>query len=437
MLGIEGYKEIYVEFKWADADVQINEMEDFYSYGDAAPGGRLNHVYQNYIPGVSRVTYDTYTADDTALEAAIAEAETVDAAGYTPDTYAAYADAVAAGEFYVDNPKATQAEVDAALAVIQAAKSALKAVNTADKTALEAAVAEAGGVNAADYTAASYKVYADAVAAGRVVLDDPDATQSEIDSAAAAILAAKAGLTVDKTALEAAVAEAGGANAADYTAASYKAYADAVAAGKAVLDDPDATQSEIDGAIAAIAEAHGKLVKAADKSALQAAVDNFATVDGSLYTEESYKAYADAVAVGEEVLADGDATDSAVAAALAAILEALEKLELLPPEAERIEGLTSAGFQVTSVYDGKTARLAAVTLRSANITDIAIFDEAGNRVTYSKITEAPLNRRKPTQRIFYIDMTLVGSGTHTYTVYGVDENGNLTLDYDVCSIKVK
>ena len=437
MLGIEGYKEIYVEFKWADADVQINEMEDFYSYGDAAPGGRLNHVYQNYIPGVSRVTYDTYTADDTALEAAIAEAETVDAAGYTPDTYAAYADAVAAGEFYVDNPKATQAEVDAAPAVIQAAKSALKAVNTADKTALEAAVAEADGVNAADYTATSYKAYADAVAAGRAVLDDPDATQSEIDNAAAAILAAKAGLTVDKTALEAAVAEADGVNAADYTATSYKAYADAVDAGQAVLDDPDATQSEIDNAAAAIADAYGKLVKAADKSALEAAVDNFASVDGSLYTEDSYKAYAEAVAVGEEVLADGDATDTAVAAALAAILEALERLELLPPEVERVEGLTSAGFQVKSVYEGKLTRLAVVTVKSANIKDIAVFDEAGNRVTYTKLTEAPVNRRKPTQKTFYVDIALTGVGTHTYTVYGVDENGNLTLDSIVCGIQVK
>lgn len=62
MLGIDGYKEIYLEFKWADADVQIDKMEDFYCYGDAAPAGRMNFVYQNYIPGVSQVTYETATA---------------------------------------------------------------------------------------------------------------------------------------------------------------------------------------------------------------------------------------------------------------------------------------------------------------------------------------------------------------------------------------
>ena len=32
-------------------------MEDFYCDGDMAPLGRLNYIYQNYIPGVSEITY--------------------------------------------------------------------------------------------------------------------------------------------------------------------------------------------------------------------------------------------------------------------------------------------------------------------------------------------------------------------------------------------
>ena len=57
MLGIEGYKEINLEFKWADSETTYDEMEDFYCDGDVAPLGRLNYVYQNYIPGVSQITY--------------------------------------------------------------------------------------------------------------------------------------------------------------------------------------------------------------------------------------------------------------------------------------------------------------------------------------------------------------------------------------------
>ena len=57
MLGIEGYKEINVEFKIADSETTYDEMEDFYCDGDIAPLGRLNYIFQNYIPGVSQITY--------------------------------------------------------------------------------------------------------------------------------------------------------------------------------------------------------------------------------------------------------------------------------------------------------------------------------------------------------------------------------------------
>jgi hypothetical protein len=52
MLGIDNYERVYIEFKWADADSEkkYTTMEDFYLYGDVAPLGRLNWIYQNYIP---------------------------------------------------------------------------------------------------------------------------------------------------------------------------------------------------------------------------------------------------------------------------------------------------------------------------------------------------------------------------------------------------
>jgi hypothetical protein len=36
-------------------------MEDFYCDGDAAPLGRLNYIFQNYIPGVSEIRYEEPT----------------------------------------------------------------------------------------------------------------------------------------------------------------------------------------------------------------------------------------------------------------------------------------------------------------------------------------------------------------------------------------
>ncbi len=57
MLGVKGYRELCFQFKWADSDTSYDEMEDFYCDGDAAPLGRMNYIFQNYIPGVSNVIY--------------------------------------------------------------------------------------------------------------------------------------------------------------------------------------------------------------------------------------------------------------------------------------------------------------------------------------------------------------------------------------------
>ena len=57
MLECKGYLELCMQFKWADSETSIDEMEDFYCDGDAAPLGRMNFVYQNYIPGVSEIKY--------------------------------------------------------------------------------------------------------------------------------------------------------------------------------------------------------------------------------------------------------------------------------------------------------------------------------------------------------------------------------------------
>ena len=53
LIGVEYYNMICMQFKWADSDTLLDSMSDLYIDGDMAPLGRLNYVYQNYIPGVS------------------------------------------------------------------------------------------------------------------------------------------------------------------------------------------------------------------------------------------------------------------------------------------------------------------------------------------------------------------------------------------------
>ncbi len=83
MLGIENYYEIELEFKWADSETLYNEMEDFYCDGDAAPLGRLNFVYQNYIedqsvpPEVETESESDSETESESVSESASEAESV------------------------------------------------------------------------------------------------------------------------------------------------------------------------------------------------------------------------------------------------------------------------------------------------------------------------------------------------------------------------
>ncbi len=83
MLGIETYNEIEFQFKWADSTVAYDEMEDFYCDGDAAPLGRLNFVYQNYIEGRSNVEIET---ESETLTESVSETSAESATVTSPET---------------------------------------------------------------------------------------------------------------------------------------------------------------------------------------------------------------------------------------------------------------------------------------------------------------------------------------------------------------
>ena len=89
VLGIDNYEAIDVEFKWADSKDFYDEMEDFYCDGDIAPLGRLNYVYQNYIPGVndpeteSESTSETESSVET-VTAPVADTESDSAVATVP-----------------------------------------------------------------------------------------------------------------------------------------------------------------------------------------------------------------------------------------------------------------------------------------------------------------------------------------------------------------
>lgn len=191
---------------------------------------------------------------------------------YTPASLEALQNAVDEAQTVYNKADATQTEVDNAKANVEAKIAALK--EKADKSALRLAVTAAEGEAALTdkYTEESIAALQTAINEANAVLADDNATQADVDAQVEAVNAAKAALVEKKAPvvieeLEKAVADATEVVGATdkYTAASLAALQSAIDAANAVLQDPDATQDEIDAAVQAVKEA---------KAALKAKDDN-------------------------------------------------------------------------------------------------------------------------------------------------------------------
>ena len=254
----------------------------------------------------------------------------------TEEAQKAYTDAISKGNDILADPNNyDQVDVDNAVTAIQNAQKALTGKET-DKKALQKAVDDASKVESSDnYTNADARLqndYQAAIKAGQGILSKENATQTEVDNALTTINNAKDALNGDakkaasKEALQKAVDEAPTVKSDDAayyngSAEAKTAYDDAISAGQTVLDNPDATATQITDALNAINTAKGNLKgEATDKAALQTAVDNSATVkESNNYTnaDQTQKtAYDKAVTAAQTVLDKTNATQAEVNQAL-------------------------------------------------------------------------------------------------------------------------
>ena len=134
---------------------------------------------------------------------------------------------------------------------------------------------------------------------------------------------------VNKDELQALVDSAADALQENYGEEEWAALQQAIADAQAVLDNAEATQVDVYNAYKALEAALANTIApSVDKSELQSAVDNaLADTEKDKYTEESWQAYQEALANAKEVLADVNATQEDVDAALAALQQAEEALK--------------------------------------------------------------------------------------------------------------
>ena len=196
---------------------------------------------------------------------------------YTPSSLKDLEDAVKAAQAIYDDPNADQNKVNEAKTNVEDKMKALKAKAKKDALNLAITAAEGDAALVDKYTEESIEKLQKAIKEAKEVLADENASQEEVDAAEKAVKAAQKALVeketpkpeapVKKDELKAAVEDATKVvgDTEQYTEESLAALQAAIDEANAVLDNPEATQAEIDAAVKAVKEAKEALKVKEDK----------------------------------------------------------------------------------------------------------------------------------------------------------------------------
>ena len=289
----------------------------------------------------------TKTVDKSQLEALIQEAEGKTEADYTAKSWAKLVTALEAARSEFRNENATQESVNNACGSLKTAIDGLTV--KADKTQLKALIDEANGKNKAEYTSASWKALETALKNAQSVYDTEDATQKSVQDAYNSLKAAIDGLTAkaDKTELQELITKAKDKKEADYTADSWKVFAEALANAENELKSEKSTPETVKAAQDTLSDAIKGLTakKQVDKSELQKLIAEATGKEEAGYTPESWAKFTTALGTANEVNGNKDATQ---------------------------ETVDQACVNLRAGIDGLTAKADKVQLQ-------ALIDEAGNK----------------------------------------------------------
>ncbi len=279
-------------------------------------------------------------ADLSLLTALISEVEALNAENYTPNSFALLTAPLA--EAKALSGENTQEAVNGAYSALNEAKQAL--VLRADFTALNSAIATAKGKVESNYTQGSWQLLLSALSEAEAL--DFNATQEQVNAKESALNEAIEGLIIkaDLTALNEAIAVAEGKVEGEYTVASWNVLKEALAAAKLLNESSDSVV--IGNATVALNNAIAGLVLKANLSELNALLDEIALLEKDAYTEESWQALQDEIALAnalnsESAQAEVDAVVASIRNAKGALEEKLEtdlsQLTLLLTEIEILD----------------------------------------------------------------------------------------------------
>ncbi|MGG3312367.1 S-layer homology domain-containing protein [Paenibacillus lautus] len=230
-------------------------------------------------------------------------------------------------------------------------------VKFVDKKPLQEKIAEEAALKEADYSKDSWEAYQKELADAKKVLNNPDATQKEVNEALDKLAEAQNKLAADKTELAKKRQEIVDEklDKEDYSKDSWAALEEAMKQAETVLNDPKATQTEVDEMLEKLTEARDGLKT--DKTELEKTVNELEQIidSGELnkgdYTSESVEIFDDALKHAKEVLGNPNATQREIDNANKELKEAYDNLVTKDAILEKLE------LKVFDAQGGKEIKL--------------------------------------------------------------------------------
>jgi len=199
-------------------------------------------------------------------------------------------------------------------------------VNVIDKTALQTKYDDLKNTTQGSYSNASFTAFTEKLTSAKTVLDNENATQTEINTALADLNSAFGSLaSLDKTALTSKYNELKTLSGTNYTKTSFAAFTIKLTSAKAALDNENATQTEIDTALSNLNTAYNSLV-ASDKTALKARYNEIKDTALDKYTKASKEALTEKLNATKTVIDNEDASQTEIDTALKDLNSAFDGL---------------------------------------------------------------------------------------------------------------
>ena len=236
------------------------------SADNAATQEAVDTAYDKLLDMVHHLEF---TGNTSSLKVLVDAAKGLEEQFYTAESWKPFTEALKEAEAVLADENALQEEIDAVRAALKTAMDGLVKKPLADKSKLEKLVKDSETKyepNLDKYTPASGESFKEALDAARSVLADENATQKQVDSAYTTLQKAIFGLRLipNKEALEDLINKVESMDLSGYTAESVQALKNVLLEAKAVMEDPEADQKEVDAAEKALRASRDGLVAVED-----------------------------------------------------------------------------------------------------------------------------------------------------------------------------